>query len=170
MDKVIVVFICIFKDGVYSQSCEKLTLKLIIFLFEMLSILIFYDWIYCCVKYKCLIWIGSSSDMRLDEDVRAWNCPNPFEDWDPTSNHCYKIFLKKLNWTNAESRCNMLNGNLISISSPRLSSIVINKMRNQDHLGHLWIGLTKEGIFWHMILKVYQLIRNKNVYLFIMAK
>lgn len=85
--------------------------------------------------------------MRTDETVTVRNCPHPFEDWDPTSNHCYKIFLKKFNWNEAESQCNVLGGNLITISSPRLTSLVKNKMRNQDHLGHLWIGLTKEGTF-----------------------
>ena len=84
--------------------------------------------------------------MRTDNIISTRSCPHPFEDWNPTSKHCYKIFLKKLNWTTAESNCKMLGGNLIAISSSQLSSIVKNKMKNQDHLGHLWIGLTKKGI------------------------
>ena len=84
--------------------------------------------------------------MRRDNIVSTRSCPRPFEDWNPTSQHCYKIFLKKLNWTSAESNCRMIGGNLITISSSQLSSIVKNKMKNQDHLGHLWIGLTKKGI------------------------
>lgn len=60
-----------------------------------------------------------------------------------TSNFCYKIFVKKLNWTNSETKCGEYGGNLISISSSELTNIVTNQMKHQE-LGHLWIGLTKE--------------------------
>ena len=36
-------------------------------------------------------------------------------------------------------------GNLVSIPSPQLNRVITEKMKNKEHLGHLWIGLTKRG-------------------------
>ena len=71
-------------------------------------------------------------------------CPGIFEDWDPTSSYCYKIFEKKINWTKAESNCESFGGSLISISSQEMSDIIIAQTRFKE-LGHLWIGLSKTG-------------------------
>ena len=81
----------------------------------------------------------------ISEEPEIRNCPSSFEDWAHTSKYCYKIFTKKLNWTEAESSCGKYGGNLISISSAQLSDVVKNKMNNKE-LGHLWIGLDKIGI------------------------
>ena len=71
-------------------------------------------------------------------------CPGIFEDWDPTSSYCYKIFEKKINWTKAESNCESFGGSLIHISSQKMSDIVTAQTRFKE-LGHLWIGLSKTG-------------------------
>ena len=71
-------------------------------------------------------------------------CPGIFEDWDPTSSYCYKIFEKKINWTKAESNCESFGGSLISISSQEISDI-INAQTKFKELGHLWIGLSKSS-------------------------
>ena len=86
------------------------------------------------------------------------NCPSNYQVWEETSKYCYKIFTRKLNWTEAESNCRKFGGNLISISSSSISDAVKKQMKNKE-LGHLWIGLDKKGIkensvyasFWFLL-------------------
>lgn len=94
---------------------------------------------------------------RDDDSLEMNNtrkCPENFEDWTSrfesessdhiTSEFCYKIFRNKLNWTEAELRCEEFGGNLLSIPSSLLNDVITRNMENKE-LGHLWIGLTKSG-------------------------
>merc|ERR1711894_187428 len=60
------------------------------------------------------------------------NCPSNYQVWEETSKYCYKIFTRKLNWTEAESNCRKFGGNLISISSSSISDAVKKQMKNQE--------------------------------------
>ena len=107
--------------------------------------------------------IDNFHDHESSHIAKARNCPGSFEDWQPTSKFCYKIFVndRKLNWTNSEMKCEQYGGNLISIYSSTLSNIVTNRMKNQE-LGHLWIGLTKEGIKYDKLRTLFH--RRCNTY------
>ena len=48
----------------------------------------------------------NTRDMIHKNDEKS--CPLNFEDWTSSSRFCYKIFLEKINWTEADHRCQNL--------------------------------------------------------------
>ena len=93
--------------------------------------------------------IGDLSNGVVRDDfldmVNTRECPKKFEDWISHSEYCYKIFVvHKVNWTEAELRCEKFGGNLVSIPTPQINAVITEKLRNKE-VGHLWIGLTKTG-------------------------
>jgi hypothetical protein len=58
-----------------------------------------------------------------------------YKDWFEGPNHCYKVFNERKTWIEAQNTCraNHLNGNLASITSPKIQKILDQFLINQNN-------------------------------------
>uniref|UniRef100_A0A1L8D6F9 BATXCTL28 n=1 Tax=Bothrops atrox TaxID=8725 RepID=A0A1L8D6F9_BOTAT len=74
------------------------------------------------------------------------DCPS---DWSSHEGHCYKHFIKWMNWADAERFCSeqAKGGHLVSIESDGEAAFVAQLVAENKHSRELnaWIGLSVEG-------------------------
>ncbi|XP_017294281.1 galactose-specific lectin nattectin [Kryptolebias marmoratus] len=67
-----------------------------------------------CMLLLCGLGIGANARCGLQTDNSCKNCP---PGWTSFEGYCYRFVENKMDWADAESRCNSFDGNLVSVLS-----------------------------------------------------